>query len=132
MKASKAVPLGSVSLLAAAFLGGCNYGDESSDTAYCLNAQEQVVQNDYCYTDADNGFGSYIWFYSSGNYHAGSHVSRAALKGGTAIPASNKAANAKAIASRGGLGGSARPSGVGRATAGSSGHGGGGGHSGGG
>lgn len=111
----KSCSIVAVPVLALAFIG-CG-DDQADETAYCIDQNDQVVQNRYCENVPSGDLGSgYIWFYdtSGSRYHAGSRISRSA--GGERIPAGNKAA----VTSRGGFGSSARSSGgVGRATAGS-------------
>ena len=90
MKRSQVVTLGTVGALAAAF-SGC--GDD--ETAYCIDKNEEVVENTHC--DNDTGGGSYVWFFSNGSYSRGASV---AGESGERVPASNKAA----LASRNGFG----------------------------
>ena len=89
MKRSKVVTLGTVGALAAAF-AGC--GDD--ETAYCIDDNEEVVENQYC---DDDRSGSYVWFFSGGSYARGASV---AGQSGERIAANNKAA----LASRNGFG----------------------------
>ena len=90
MKRSQVVTIGSVGALAAAFTG-CGGSDER---AYCIDKNEEVVENTYC--DNDNS-GSYVWFFSGNSYSRGASVAGAS---GERVPASNKAA----LASRNGFG----------------------------
>lgn len=98
MKKSKAVTLGTVGALAVAFTG-CGDDDER---AYCLNENEEVVDNQNC--DDDRGGGAFIWFFSGGSYVRGDN-----LRGqpGERIAANNKAA----LANRGGFGSTGRSTG---------------------
>lgn len=103
---SKAVRLTVVPVVAAAFLAGC--GEDDEETAYCVDANDMVVENENCDDDYDRGSGGFIWFFAGGgrSYGLGNRVSGA----GTRIRASDRAA----LASRGGFGSSARSTGVGR------------------
>ena len=112
-KSSRAVRLGVVPLLAAAFLAGC--GDEEEETAYCVDQNDEVVENRYC---DDDDRGAYFWYFGGGSYIAGQRV-----KSGTKISTLDKAALAK----RGGFGSaSSSGGGVGKTFARSSGGSGGG------
>jgi hypothetical protein len=102
---SKAVVLGTLPLMAA-LVTGC--GEE--ETAYCVNPQNEVVDNRYCGDDDDGGFG-YFMFYDARPVGGGPVRKGVRVTGSpkNRIPASNKSA----IASRGGFGSSAK-SGIGR------------------
>ena len=91
MKKSKAVTIGTVGALAAAFNSGCGGKDER---AYCVDENEEVVENRYCDNDRT---GSYLWFFSTGSYARGASVAGAS---GERVSAANKAA----LASRNGFG----------------------------
>ena len=113
---SRDVALVALPVLAIAF-AGCG-GDE--DTAYCVDEIDQVVENRYCddeATDDDRYPGAFFWYY--GATGGGKLVKGAKLKGGTKVISTNIAENVK----RGGFGSSSRTSasGVGRASASSSG-----------
>lgn len=105
-RSSSTVKLSVVPLLAASFLAGC--GDEE-EQAYCVDADDQVVENRYCDDEyyGTSGAGAYFWYFTSpsSRYGVGQQVA-----GGTRIAASNRAA----LASRGGFGGTASSEGVGR------------------
>ena len=110
---SRDVALVAVPVLALAFTA-CG-GDD--DTAYCVDQNDQIVENQHCDDDARSGGSGFFWLYggalASGNrYAAGSR-----LKGGEKVAASNIAENAR----RGGFGSSSgsktSASGVGRAAA---------------
>jgi hypothetical protein len=104
---SQTVRLAAVPLLAAAFLGGCGSDDEAMDSAYCVNAQDQVVDDDLC----DDGRAGYF-VYFGGFPLRGSTITRGTvLTRGERVDSRDRAA----VARRGGFGGSARPGGVGRA-----------------
>lgn len=51
---SKAVSLTVVPIVAAAFLAGCGE-EEEQETAYCVDENEQVVDNSQCDDDYDRG-----------------------------------------------------------------------------
>jgi hypothetical protein len=91
---SKAVPLLSVPVLAVAFTA-C--GDDGDETAYCVDQNDQIVENRYCDDEAygGGGPGAFFWFYG------GSVVGNS---GAVRVSASNVAENAR----RGGFGSSSR------------------------
>jgi hypothetical protein len=91
LKKSKVVTIGTVGALAAAFNSGCGGDDE---TAYCIDENEEVVENQHCDNDRT---GSYVWFLSGGSYARGASVRG---ESGERVSAANKAA----LASRGGFG----------------------------
>ena len=96
-----------VPLLAAAFLAGC-VTEESEETAYCVDAQDEVVDDENC--DDEGRAGYFVYF--GGLPFAGSAIRRGTrLTGGERVPSTDR----RAIASRGGFGGTARAGGVGRA-----------------
>ena len=101
MKRSKSVNLVVVPLLAAAFLSGC--GGEK-ETAYCVDQNNQVTDNDNCDRGNNSGF---FWFFGGAGLTRGSFAGS-----GERINSTDKAALAK----RGGFGSSARSGGIGRAT----------------
>ena len=103
MKRSKSVNLVVVPLLAAAFLAGC--GNEEKETAYCVDQENKVTDNDNC--DRGNN-SSFFWFFGAAGLGRGSF----APSGGERINSTDKAALAK----RGGFGSSARSGGIGRPT----------------
>jgi hypothetical protein len=102
MKRSKSVNLVVVPLLAAAFLAGC--GNEEKETAYCVDQNNQVTDNEYCDRGNNPGF---FWFFGAPGLGRGSFAGA-----GERINSTDKAA----LARRGGFGSSAKPGGVGRAT----------------
>lgn len=107
-KKSESVPLGVVGLLAVAF-AAC-----SDATAYCVDQDDVVVENENCEDDDRARSGGFFVYYGA----IGSGIRRGSrLSGGERIVASNKSA----IAQRGGFGGSARSGGVGRSVSGGSG-----------
>ncbi len=106
MKASKTVTLATVPLLAAAFVG-C---EDEDDTAYCVNPQNEVVENRYC--DDPNSSGGFFWFFGGSAFRGGPIGPGTRLEGGERIRANDTAA----LARRGGFGSSARTGGIGRAT----------------
>ena len=109
---SRAVPLVAVPVLALAF-GACG-GDD--DTAYCVDQNDQIVENRYCDDEAyagNGGGGAFFWFYGGSPIRGSSYAPGTRLKGGEKVAASNVAENAR----RGGFGSSGKSgaSGVGRA-----------------
>ena len=105
-RSSKAVRLTVVPVLAASFLAGC--GDDE-ETAYCVDENDEVVENRYCEDEYDRGAVGvvpFFWYFGGGTFAKGQRVA-----GGEKVAASNRAA----LASRGGFGSrSSSPNGVGR------------------
>ena len=100
---STAVRLTIVPLLAASFLAGC--GDDE-ETAYCVDENDEVVENRYCDDeyDGNSSAGVFFWYFGAG----GTNITRGTrVSGGERISASDRAA----LARRGGFG--ARSSGSG-------------------
>jgi hypothetical protein len=98
---SRDVALVVVPLLAAA-VAGCG----GNDTAYCVDRNDQVVENRSC-----DGLGTpgYFWYYGgAGGARVGSRLS-----GGERVVSTDIAGNAR----RGGFGSSAKSGGVGRSVA---------------
>jgi len=113
---SRDVALVAVPVLALAFTA-CG-GDD--DTAYCVDQNDQIVENQYCDDEATNDGvypGAFFWYY--GATGGGKLVKGSKLKGGSKVVSTNIAENVK----RGGFGSSSKTSasGVGRAAASSSG-----------
>jgi len=113
---SRAVPLMAVPVLAIAF-AACG-GDD--DSAYCVDENDQIVENRYCddeaYAGNGGGGGAFFWFYGGSPVSGSRYVTGTKLKGGDRVAASNVAENAR----RGGFGSSSRStsaSGVGRSVA---------------
>ena len=112
---SKAVPLLALPVLAVAFTA-CGDDDES---AYCVDENDQVVENRYCddeaYAGNGGGGGAFFWFYGGSPVSGSRYTTGTKLKGGDKVAASNVAENAR----RGGFGASGRTgaSGVGRSVA---------------
>ncbi len=102
MKRSKNVNLVVVPLLAAAFLAGC--GNEEKETAYCVDQNNQVTENQNC--DRGNN-SSFFWFFGAAGLGRGSFAGA-----GERINSTDRAA----LARRGGFGSKAQTGGVGRAT----------------
>jgi hypothetical protein len=103
---SKAVTLTITPVLAAAFVG-C----DDEETAYCVNAQDEVVENQHCGDEDDGGSSAFFWYYG-GRAIGGADIRRGTrLTGGSArIVSTDKAA----IKSRGGFGSSQGGSSIGR------------------
>ena len=113
---SSAVSLMAVPVLAIAF-AAC--GDDD-DSAYCVDQNDQIVENRYCDDEAyagNGGGGAFFWFYGGSPIRGSSYAPGTRLKGGEKVAASNVAENAR----RGGFGSSSgsktSASGVGRAAA---------------
>ena len=111
---SRAVPLMAVPVLAVAFTA-CGDDEES---AYCVDENDQIVENRYCDDEAyagGGGGGAFFWFYGGSPVSGSRYTTGTKLKGGDKVSASNVAENAR----RGGFGASGRTgaSGVGRSVA---------------
>ena len=109
---SRDVALVAVPVLALAFTA-CG-GDD--DTAYCVDQNDQIVENQYCDDDARTGGSGFFWLYGGSLSAATATPPAQRLKGGEQVAASNIAENAR----RGGFGSSGSKtsaSGVGRAAA---------------
>jgi hypothetical protein len=98
---SRDVALVVVPLLAAA-VTGCG----GNDTAYCVDRNDQVVENRSCDGHGSPGF---FWYYGG----AGGSRSGTQLKGGDRVVSTDIAENAR----RGGFGSSSKSGGVGRSVA---------------
>jgi hypothetical protein len=88
-------------------------GDD--DTAYCVDKNDQIVENRYCDDEARGGGGGFFWFYGGSLVSGNRYGPGARLKGGDRVAASNIAENAR----RGGFGSSSRgksASGIGRSS----------------
>ncbi len=109
MKRSHAVNLGLVAAFATAFTG-C--GEDDDDTAYCVDRNDQVVDNRDCGDEYSGGDNSHYWVYGAAAVGGASAIRRGTrVSGGSKIVSTNKAA----ITSRGGFGSSGgSTSGVGR------------------
>ena len=102
---SRDVALVAVPILALAF-AGCGGDDE---TAYCVDENDQIVENRYCDDDQARGGGAFFWYY--GGSLAGRAIPGTRISGGDRVSTSNVAENAR----RGGFGSrSTSASGVGR------------------
>ncbi len=101
MKRSKAVNLAVVPVLAVLF-SGCT--DQKEETAYCVNTNDEVVENREC----DGSSRNHFWYYGAGAYGLRDRVP----SGGERI----NSTDALAVAQRGGFGSSGSDSGVGRST----------------
>jgi hypothetical protein len=92
---SRTVNLAVVSALAAS-ISGCFH--EKKESVYCVDRNQEVVENQRCSTETRAGYYSYWYGPAGATFTRGQRVS-----GGTTIDASNKSANA----SRGGFGATA-------------------------
>ena len=108
---SRDVALVAVPVLALAFTA-CG-GDD--DTAYCVDQNDQIVENQYCDDDARSGGSSFFWLYGGSLINGNRYATGQRLKGGEKVAASNIAENAR----RGGFGSGSKTSasGVGRVAA---------------
>ena len=116
-RSSTAVRLSVVPLLAASFLAGC--GDDE-ETAYCVDENDEVVENRYCDDEYDgvSNAGVFFWYFGA----SGSGIRRGSkVSGGERVSASDRAALAK----RGGFGSRSSSGGVGKSFSGAGGSGGG-------
>ena len=105
-RSSTAVRLTIVPLLAASFAAGC--GDDE-DTAYCVDENDEVVENRYCDDEYDGVgvAGAYFWYFGA----SGSAIRRGTrVSGGDRVSASDRAA----LAQRGGFGSRSSGGGVGK------------------
>ena len=115
MHRSKTVNLTIVPAVAAAFLAGCGE-DDASETAYCVDENEMVVENYQCDDDYNRGGGGgFFFFYAATSLGRGQSIR--GLRGDR-VRTSDRAT----LARRGGLGGAnSNSGGVGRSTSRSSG-----------
>jgi hypothetical protein len=108
VKRSRHVRLTVVPLLAAAFVA-CGSEEEQ---AYCVNENDEVVENSYCGDDDSGGSGAFFWYFGGRALTGGTIVRGTRLRDGERIVSTDKAA----IRSRGGFGSSARGSAIGART----------------
>ena len=111
MKKSRSVPIVTLSAIALAF-SAC--GDDE-ETAYCVDENDVIVDNEECDDDYNRGIhGGYFW------YFGGNFGNRTPTKGTKVPPGGEKiqASNRAALQSKGGFGSQARGSGVGRSVSG--------------
>src|ERR1700754_2419362 len=106
---SRDVALVAVPVLAAAFTA-C--GGNGNGNAYCVDANDRIVENERCDDEAIGGANNFFWYYG-GLVAGGNFVRGARLSGGDRVAASNVAENVR----RGGFGSGSRASGVGRPVA---------------
>ncbi len=108
MKRSKAVNLGVVAAFATAFTG-CGEEDE---TAYCVNQNDEVVENRTCGDEFSGGDDGHFWVFGAAAIGGSKAIKKGSkLTGGSKILSTNKSA----LTSRGGFGSSGgSTSGVGR------------------
>jgi len=107
LKRSNAVNLGLVAAFATAFTG-C--GEE--ETAYCVNQNDEVVDNQTCGDEFSGGDDRHFWVYGAAAVGGSKAIKKGSkLAGGSKILSTNKSA----ITSRGGFGSSGgSTSGVGK------------------
>ncbi len=110
---SAAVSLTIVPIVAAAFLAGCGE-EEEQETAYCVDENQQVIDNSNCDREYDGvGGGGFFWFFVGSSFGRGlGPGSRITGIPGDRVRASDRAA----LARRGGFGSRARSGGVGRSS----------------
>ena len=110
MKRSTAVNLGLVAGFATAF-SGC--GEE---TAYCVDDNDQVVENQFCGDEDNGGDNNHFWVFGGAAIGGGKAIKKGTkLAGGSKILSTNKSA----LTSRGGFGSKGgSTSGVGRSSGG--------------
>ena len=108
MKRSSAVNLGLVAAFATAFTG-CGEDDE---TAYCVDQNDEVVENQACGDEFSGGDNRHFWVYGAAAVGGSKLLKKGSkIAGGSKILSTNKAA----LTSRGGFGSSGgSTSGVGR------------------
>ena len=111
MRKSRSVPIVTLSAIALAF-SAC--GDDDEETAYCVDENDVVVENEQCDERYGSGtHGGFFWLFLAGNRLGGR-----APAPGQRLPrdgAERVAANDRAtLQSKGGFGSSARSGGVGR------------------
>jgi hypothetical protein len=99
---SKAVSLAMIPLIAASFTA-C--GADEEETAYCVNENDEVVDDDLCGDERAGGGAGFFFLYAAGGFGRGQRVTGAS----TRIPSTDK----RALARRGGFG-SRASGGVGR------------------
>lgn len=110
---STAVPLAFMSVMGGLF-AACG---EEEETAYCVDANNVVVDNEQCGDEDSGGSGGFFWFFA-GRSLAGGAVTKGTRLTGGAGSARIVSTDKSAIAARGGLGGGPRAGGVGRGGAG--------------
>jgi hypothetical protein len=107
MRKSRAVPIATLSALALAF-GAC--GDDEEETAYCVDNQDRVVENENCDEEARRGGGGvFFWMFGSG-FRGNRIPQRGERITGERISPNDRAA----LQSKGGFGSNARGGGIGR------------------
>lgn len=112
MRRSKAVPIATLAALALAF-GAC--GDDDEETAYCVDEQNEVVDNSECDRRSGAYGGGFFWLFLASNRLGGRTPTA-----GQRLPAGERIdpANRSALQSKGGFGSRARNSGIGRSVSG--------------
>ena len=103
MRKSKSISIATLSAAALTFQA-CGQQEE----AYCVNANDEVVDNDDCYANENRTGGGFFWIFGSGL--RGGKVTKGTKIAGQKIDAGDRAA----LQSKGGFGSQAKTSGVGR------------------
>ena len=110
MRRSRIVPIATLSALA---LGFSACGEE--ETAYCVDEDNRVVDNQECDRVQHNPGAGFFWLFLAGNRLGGrAPVPGERLPAGERIHPSNRVA----LQSKGGFGSSARSTGIGRTVSG--------------
>ena len=111
MRRSRAVPIATLSAIAIAF-GAC--GDDEEETAYCVDENDVVVENEECDERYRSGtHGGFFWLFLGSNRLGGRRPApgqRLPSDGAERVRANDRAT----LQSKGGFGSSARGGGVGR------------------
>ena len=106
MRKSRAVPIATLSALALAF-SACG----EDETAYCVDEENRVVDNNECDRVQNNPGGGFFWLFLAGNRLGGRTPTR-----GERLPPAERIhpSNRAALQSKGGFGSNARAGGIGR------------------
>ena len=113
MRKSRSVPIATLSAIAIGF-SACGGEDE---TAYCVDEENRVVENDECDERYSGGsHGGFFWLFLAGNRlnRAPAPGQRLPTDGAERVRANDRAT----LQSKGGFGSQARGSGVGRSVSG--------------
>ena len=114
MRKSRAVPIATLSAIA---LGFSACGGDEDETAYCVDEENRVVDNEEC-DDRYNGtsHGGFFWLFLAGNRlgRRPAPGQRLPSDGAQRVPSNDRAT----LQSKGGFGSSARGGGIGRSVSG--------------